>query len=116
MDDAYASFVDLCAKAPEEILESLTPEKVDLWHMATGVGGEAGELEDAIKKHVIYNKPLDRDHIMEEIGDLLFYVRRIMTDLDMDMEEVINNNIAKLSKRYEAGYSDKAAQERADKK
>lgn len=38
--------------------------------MATGVSGEAGELLDAVKKSVVYKKPLDRENVVEELGDL----------------------------------------------
>jgi hypothetical protein len=52
---------------------SITPEQADLWHMAIGLSGEAGEILDACKKYAIYCKPLDRDNLKEELGDLFFY-------------------------------------------
>src|SRR5574344_468112 len=38
------------AKDGADIKRELTPEQANLWHMATGISGEAGEVEDAIKK------------------------------------------------------------------
>ena len=42
-------------------------------HMYMGVAGELGELLDAIKKNVIYGKPLDTKNVLEECGDIMFY-------------------------------------------
>ncbi len=98
------------------IIATLTPAEAHLWHMVTGVSGEAGELLDAIKKHVIYRKPLDRENVTEELGDLEFYMEGIRQALHIERDEVLLHNIAKLSTRYhQLNYSDKAAQERADK-
>lgn len=87
----------------------------DLMHCAAGTAGEAGELLDAIKKNWAYNKPLDRENVREEAGDLLFYLLSLLDLLEIPLYEVIEANTKKLAKRYPAGYSDKAAQERADK-
>ena len=84
-------------------------------HMAIGISGESGELLDAIKKHVIYNKPLDRDNVVEELGDLEFYMEGLRQGLGITREETIQANIAKLGVRYANGYSDAAANARADK-
>jgi NTP pyrophosphatase (non-canonical NTP hydrolase) len=83
--------------------------------MGTGVSGEAGELLDAIKKYVVYNKPIDLENVIEELGDLEFYMEKIRQNLGITREQTLVANIEKLGKRYANGYSDKAAQERADK-
>lgn len=113
------NFKDMVAglkKDGQQIIDSLTPEKADILHMAVGISGEAGEFLDCIKKYVIYNKPLDRENAVEELGDLMFYMEGIMQTLGISGEECIEANIKKLGIRYQAGvYSDQAAQERADK-
>ena len=111
----YAGMVQALAKPGKAIIETMTPQQAHLLHMAVGVAGEAGELLDAIKKHVIYNKPIDLGNAIEELGDLEFYMEGLRQGLIVTREEVLAKNTAKLSKRYAAGYSDKAAQERADK-
>ena len=104
------------AKDGEDILKNLTPEQANMWHMVTGVGGEVGEIVDCIKKHVIYQKPLDVENIKEELGDLLFYMSNLMQSVGLSFEEVLQHNIDKLSVRYASGkYSNQQAQERADK-
>lgn len=88
-----------------------------LMHAALGVCGESGELADAIKKQVVYNKPVDRDNIIEELGDLQFYIQEIMLLYNITPTEVFQGNANKLSKRYvHLKYSDAEALARADKK
>jgi NTP pyrophosphatase (non-canonical NTP hydrolase) len=111
----YSTFVRDLAKPGAAILESLTEEKCDLLHSAIGIAGEAGELLDAIKKHVVYNKPLDLQNVMEELGDLEFYLQQMRNRLCIERTMVINRNFIKLHRRYANGYSDAAAQARADK-
>lgn len=84
-------------------------------HAAVGIAGESGEILDAIKKTWIYNKPLDRENVLEECGDLLFYLQALLAHNGFTMQDARDHNIAKLAKRYPEGYTDKAAQERADK-
>lgn len=112
----HSELVRALVKPGEKIVDSMTAIGADLLHMAVGVSGEAGELLDAVKKHVIYNKPIDLENIVEELGDLEFYMEGLRQNLGITREETLTANIAKLSVRY-AGltYSDQAAQDRADK-
>jgi NTP pyrophosphatase (non-canonical NTP hydrolase) len=84
--------------------------------MAMGVSGEAGELLDAIKKSAIYRKPLDIANVIEELGDLEFYMEGIRQSLGITRRECLDANIAKLICRYGDHYSDEAANARADKR
>lgn len=102
-------------KLGQAIIDTLTPQRMDAMHMAIGIAGEAGELLDAIKKQVIYNKPLDRENVVEELGDLEFYMEGLRQALDITRDETIAHNIAKLGVRYAKGYTDAAAAARADK-
>lgn len=115
MSIPFPTMVRALVKPGAAIVDSLTPENAHLAHMGMGISGEAGELLDAIKKAVIYNKPLDRVNVVEELGDLEFYMQGLRDALGITREEVLEANIAKLGKRYGESYSDKAAQERADK-
>ena len=104
------------AKDGADIKRELTPEQASLLHMGCGVSTEANELLDAIKKHTIYQKPLDVENIKEELGDLLFYMSNLMQSVGLSFEEVLHHNIDKLSVRYSSGsYSNSQAQQRADK-
>jgi len=117
---AYSLMVHEITKPGKDILESLTPEKCNLLHMAVGISGEAGELLDAIKKHVIYNKPLDITNIIEELGDIEFYLEGLRQALTIARAEALSANMNKLyfsdTARYREGtYSDLQAQQRIDK-
>lgn len=112
----HSDMVTALVKSGALILEQMTPQKADAMHAAIGVAGEAGELLDAVKKHVIYNKPLDRENVVEELGDLEFYMEQLRQNIGVTREETLAANIAKLEIRYNGlRYSDQAAQDRADK-
>ena len=115
-EEDYRKMVTNLVKPGEDILISLTSGKCHLWHMATGVSGEAGELLDAVKKFVIYEKDLDVANVIEELGDLEFYMEGLRQGLGVTREEVLAANQSKLAKRYGTGhYGNAAAQLRADK-
>lgn len=104
------------AKDGNQIKQELTPEQANLLHMGVGVSTEANELLDAIKKHTIYQKPLDVENVKEELGDLLFYMSNLMQSVGLSFEEILQHNIDKLSIRYSSGkYTNEQAQQRADK-
>lgn len=112
----HPDMVKALAKDGALIAAEMTPADAHLMHMAIGISGEAGELLDAIKKRVIYRKELDTTNVLEELGDLEFYLEGIRQGLGINREDCLAANIAKLGKRYEGlTYSDQAAQQRADK-
>ena len=116
MNVTYPELVAALVKPGADIVATLTAEDAHLLHMVVGIAGEAGELLDEIKKVVIHRKPIDRENVIEELGDLEFYMEGLRQGLSITRREVLEHNIAKLSKRYSSGtYSDKHAQERADK-
>lgn len=73
----------MCAASRESCArpECERPTYLNLLHMAVGLESEAGELLDAIKKIVVYRKPVgdlsDKNsiawNVREEIGDLLWF-------------------------------------------
>jgi NTP pyrophosphatase (non-canonical NTP hydrolase) len=72
----------------------------NLVHAALGIGGEAGEVIDHVKKVVFNNRVLDVDHLIAEIGDTLFYINVMLCALDVPWGKVLAKNIAKLETRY----------------
>lgn len=90
-------------------------EGFDLMHAALGVAGEAGEFSDAVKRNLVYARPLDRGNAIEELGDLMWYVALGCAALGVDMSEVAQQNIAKLRLRYPEQYTDSLAAQRLDK-
>lgn len=86
-----------------------------LMHMAAGLSGEANEVLDHVKKVWVYNKPIDRENMIEELGDSFYYFTGLLILLGIELKDVIEANMVKLAKRYPNGYSDQAAIERKDK-
>lgn len=90
-------------------------ETFDLMHAALGLSGEAGEFADAVKKHTVYGRPLNRGNAIEELGDLLWFVALGCETLGVTMAEVAEQNIDKLKLRYPDQYEDLLAHKRLDK-
>ena len=115
--DTYAYFVKSRAK-------KLLTAEMDMLHAAVGCATEAGEFLDTMKKIWVYSQKFEDlnkegkthlENIQEELGDMLFYIQAAANVIGLNIEDLILQNIAKLSKRYPNGYSDSAAKERADK-
>jgi len=73
-------------------------------NVGLGLAGEAGEVADILKKHLLKSKPLDRDHLKEELGDILWYLAEACVCFDFTLEEVAVSNIEKLAKRHPKGF------------
>ena len=94
----------------------LTAEQCDLLHMALGIFGEAAEVLESVHNYIFKEEPLDEINLIEESGDIEFYHEGLRQSLNISRDEVLAQNIAKLSVRYEGfQYSDQATQTRADK-
>jgi len=83
-------------------------------HAAIGLAGEAGEVLDIVKKSWVYGKALDEAKLQEEAGDVLHYLTMLCIKMGWTWQDLIDNNTAKLNKRYPNGYTDQAAIARAD--
>lgn len=80
-------------------------EKDILINGVMGLCGESGEVIDIVKKHLAQGHELNKNKIIEELGDVLWYVAEIAYVLNVDLEDVFEENINKLSKRYSNGFS-----------
>ena len=112
----YEEFVTSLVKDGHKIKQELTGNECHTIHMVMGISGEVGELLDAVKKSVIYRKQLDRVNVIEELGDIEFYLEGFRQSVGISRDETIKENMDKLSKRYsKIQYTDEDAQTRADK-
>src|SRR5690606_17198640 len=71
-----------------------------------GLGGEAGEVADLVKKIIFHGKPLTdeiRATFIKEAGDVCWYLAALCLALDIPLEEVFTKNIDKLMARYPGG-------------
>lgn len=116
----FSAMVGVLAKPGAVIVEQLTPAKAHLLHMALGVSSDSGELLDAVKKHAVHNKALDITNVIEELGDIEFFLEGLRSALGITRERVLTANMEKLltgkNARYASGaYSDAEAAARSDK-
>ncbi len=70
-----------------------------------GLCGETGECADLWKKYLHQGHELDKDKLVEELGDVLWYCAELASGLGMSLEDVAQINVEKLKKRYPAGFS-----------
>ena len=85
---------------PSPALERSMLKANAMLHAAMGTVTEAGELMDALKKHYFYGAPLGEVNLVEELGDLTWYIAIMLHALDVSFEELFDRNIAKLRDRY----------------
>jgi len=69
---------------------------------------------DYIKKIVFHGHKYEQDKLIEELGDLMWYVSALANFYKIDMNEVLNKNIEKLLKRYPNGFTKSDSIKRVD--
>ena len=101
------NFVDFADRIGELDREGANIER--LLTAGVGINAEGGEFLEIIKKMVFQGKPWNednREHLIIELGDIMWYVAQATQSLGISMEEVLDTNIRKLSKRYPEGTFD----------
>ena len=82
---------------------AIYPAGVAVQYTALGLAGEVGEICNEIKKvyrddeGVVTAKR--RADLVDEFGDVLWYLARVTDELNIDMQDVLERNIAKLEDR-----------------
>lgn len=69
-----------------------------------GLCGESGEAIDIVKKHLHQGHELDKEKLIKELGDIAWYLAETAHALDVDLDVVLEQNIAKLRARYPEGF------------
>ena len=114
--DKYAEFVDAVTSdaskdflALSDRLVALDEKGANIERLLTagvGINAEGGEFLEIIKKMIFQGKPYNednREHLIIELGDIMWYVSQACMGLDISIEEVIQMNFEKLSARYPEG-------------
>jgi len=76
---------------------------------AMGLGAEAGEFTEIVKKIFFQGKPYDEanvEHMKIELGDCLWYIAQACMALEVSFDELMEMNVKKLTKRYPEGAFD----------
>ena len=81
-------------------------KKHQILYPALGLAGEAGELANKVKKLIRdgYEKNKDyRTEISAELGDVLWYIAVLASDIGIELSDIATNNIIKLKDRQARG-------------
>lgn len=71
-------------------------------YLALGLNGEAGEVADQVKKAIRNDGHISlerREKIIDELGDVLWYITRIAVEFDVSIAAIAAKNIEKLQMR-----------------
>ena len=83
------------------------PRESSLTYPALGLAGEAGEVAEHVKKTIRDDGAVvtsERRAAMErELGDVLWYLAQLATELDLDLDEIAQGNLDKLASRQRRG-------------
>ena len=112
----YTEFVDAVTSDSSKDFVSLADRLGDLDRQganierlltaAVGISAEGGEFTEIVKKMVFQGKPWNednREHLIIELGDVLWYVAQACMALDVPFDDVVRGNVKKLEKRYPGG-------------
>lgn len=77
-------------------------EEIMCWGL--GVTGEAGDIASCIKKTFGHKNDV-KEGIKENLGDMMWYSAMICNFFKWDMQEVLEENIEKLRKRFPNGFN-----------
>ena len=112
----YAIFVDGVTSHPSkdyqcfiESVSSLNGKGANINRLTTaavGISAEGGEFMEIVKKMLFQCKPWNddnREHLIIELGDVLWYVMQACAALNVSLEDVVAGNVEKLKKRYPGG-------------
>ena len=78
--------------------------KGHLFNGVLGLAGEAGECADLVKKHCYQDARPIHDALIDELGDVMWYVAETAAAMGVTLEEVAVRNVEKLKKRYPLGF------------
>ena len=102
--DCSKDFVDLSDRLVELNREGANIER--LTTSGVGLAAESGEFLEIVKKMVFQGKPWtgdNREHLIIELGDVMWYVANACIALGVDFDDVVKGNVKKLEKRYPGG-------------
>ena len=125
--DLYQELLDACMYIKQKLMEEVVDDSCDLTfdvyqmrametavypvesevvYPALGLNGEAGEVAEKVKKIIRdkngdFSDYDDRMEIILELGDCLWYIAAIATNLGVTLDDVAYRNLEKLASRKE---------------
>ena len=104
-------YQELCKKTAKKF--DIPDLEISTWGL--GIAGEAGDVASCIKKTFAHENKIVEKGIRENLGDTLWYSAMICNFFNWNMDEVLEENIVKLKKRYPDGFTLKDAQRKGEK-
>lgn len=83
--------------------KNLSPDD-HLFNGMLGLAGEVGECSDLVKKCFFQDGRNIKEALLDELGDVMWYLAEAISAMGWDMESVAKHNIDKLRKRYPDGF------------
>src|SRR4051812_8575098 len=85
---------------------AIYPQEHRIVYPTLGLTGEAGEVAEKIKKllrlGLLQNIEAEQmQGIAKELGDVLWYLAQLATELGLDLEQIAKMNLEKLASRQE---------------
>ena len=111
----FESNTEIFQREARRSLRDDLPYEAMCSNMCMGLAGEIGEVIDIMKKHIYQGKVLDITDVIEEVGDVLWYIANFCNVNNITMDECMESNIKKLRKRFPNGFTIKDANQRKDK-
>lgn len=65
-----------------------------------GMVGESAETLEHMKKVIFQGHEFDPNKLIEEAGDVLWYIAKLARVMGYDFEDIARHNIEKLERRY----------------
>lgn len=73
------------------------------WWAASGLTAEAGEVISLFEKAYRKGQPMDINKLMDELGDVLWFLTAVCNMTNLTLDEVMTHNIEKINKRVANG-------------
>lgn len=86
----------------QAVKTAIYPIEAQITYPAMGLANEAGEVLGKVKK-IIRDGTYNREDIVDELGDVLWYAAALARDLDVSLTEVAHRNLMKLKDRADRG-------------
>lgn len=83
-----------------------------LLYLGLGINGEAGEVAEMIKKIYFHGHDFNKEKILDELGDVLWYVAVMADELNITLSTIARHNIDKLAERYPEGFDSERSRNR----
>lgn len=98
---------------PDDLVDSVD---ADILHGVLGIATESQEMVEHLIEVLEGKTEIDKDNLLEETGDLLWYQVRVLRGLGKTLTEAMAGNIAKLQARFPDKFTNAKAKSKRNKK